>query len=67
MCQVSFGLKEGQMGSHVLKLNKVPLFVRKPVIINVLRSAVPKLALVPARRYNSDVMSSYVNVCAEFH
>ena len=55
------------MGTHVLKLNKVPLFSRKPVHINVSGSAVPKLALVPASRYNCDVKSSYINVCAMFH
>ena len=32
------------MVTHVLKLNKVPLFVKK-VNINVLGSAAPKLAL----------------------
>ena len=32
-----------------------PLVVRKPVNINVLRSATPQLALVPANRYNSDI------------
>ena len=41
-------------GAHDLKLKKVPLFVMKPVNINVLRSATPQLALVPANRYNSD-------------
>ena len=35
--------------------------------INVSRSAAPKLALVPACRYNCDVRWSYVNVCAKFH
>ena len=55
------------MGTHVLKLNKVPLFPRRPVHINVSGSAVPKLALVPASRYNCDVKSSYINVCAKFH
>ena len=38
------------MGTHVLKLNKVPVFARKPVNINVSGSASPKLALVPASR-----------------
>ena len=36
------------MGAHVLKLNKGLLFARKPVTINVLWSAAPKLALEPA-------------------
>ena len=53
MCKVSFGLKEVQMGAHVLKLNKGLLFTRKPVDIIVSRSAAPKLALVS--RYNFDV------------
>ena len=55
MCQVSVTLKEVQMGSHVLKLNKVPFFARKPVNINVSGSASPKQALVPAYRSNCDV------------
>ena len=55
------------MGALVLKLNKVPLFARKPVHINVSGSAAPKLAFVPASRYNCDVALSYVNVCAKFH
>ena len=55
------------MGTHVLKLNKVPLFAQKPVNINVSASAAPKLALVPESRSNNDVKSSYVNVCSMFH
>ena len=43
------------MEAHVLKLNKVPLFCRKLVNINVSGSAAPKLALVSASRYNCDV------------
>ena len=51
------------MGAHDLNLNKVPhfrltrclIFARKPVNINVLRSAAPKLALVPTNRYFCDV------------
>ena len=39
------------MGAHDFKLKKV-LFAQTPVIINVLRSAAPKLALVPASCYN---------------
>ena len=39
----------------VLKLNKVTVFARKPVNINVSGSASPKLALVPASCYNCDV------------
>ena len=55
------------MGAHDFKLNKVPLFSRKPVNINVSLSAAPKLALVPAGRYYCDVSWSYHNVCAKFH
>ena len=54
------------MGAHDFKLNKVPPFSRKPVNINVSRSAVPKLALVPASRYYCDVNWSYNNVSAKF-
>ena len=43
------------MGAHDFKPNKVPLFARTPVDINVSMSAAPKLALVPASRYNCDV------------
>ena len=52
LCQVSFGLKEVQMGAHDFKLKKVPFPVLKKVNINVSRSAAPELALVPASRYN---------------
>ena len=55
------------MGAHDFKHNKVHLFARKPGNINVLRSAVPKIALVPANRYDCDIEWSYVNVCAKFH
>ena len=44
-----------QMGAHDFKLNKVPFSARKPVNLNVSRSAAPKLALVPASCYNCDV------------
>ena len=43
------------MGANVLKLNKGLLFAQTPVNINVLRSAAPKLALLPASGYNYDV------------
>ena len=56
------------MEYHALKLNKVPLFAknnnkyhkvprfaRKPGNINVLRSAAPKVALVPGNRYDCDI------------
>ena len=39
---------------------------RKPMNINVSRSAAPNLTLVPASRYNCDVSKSYVNICAKF-
>ena len=53
--QVSLGLKEVQMGAHDFKLNKVPFFALKSVNINVSRYAAPKLALVPANRYDCDI------------
>ena len=46
------------MGAHDFKPNKVPLFSKKSVNINVSRYAAPKLALVPASRYNCDVKCS---------
>ena len=55
LCQISLGLKEVQNEAHDFKLKKVPLFARKSVNINALRSATPKLALVPANRYNCDI------------
>ena len=42
------------MGDHDFKLKKMPLFARIPMNINVLRSSTPKLALLPANRYNWD-------------
>ena len=41
------------MGAHDFKLNKVPLFSRKSVNINVSLSVAPKLALVPASRFTA--------------
>ena len=67
MCQVSLGLKEVQLGVNDFKLNNVPFPSLKSVNINVSRSAAPKLALVPASRYNSDVKDSNLNVCAKFY
>ena len=58
-------LKEVQMEVHDFELKKVPHFARKPVNINVLRSATPNLARVPANRYYFDVYYSYLNVCSE--
>ena len=55
------------MGAHDLKYNNVPFFARKTGNINTSLSASPKLALVPASRYNCDVTWPYHNVCAKFH
>ena len=55
------------MGTHDFKLIKVPFFARKPVNFNVSRSAVPKLALVPASCYMCHVKQSNLKVCAKFH
>ena len=46
MCQVSLELKEVQMGTLFLKLNKGPLFSQKLANINVSGSAAPILAFV---------------------
>ena len=66
MCQVSLGLKEVQMGDYDFENSKVPLFGRITGKINITMSAAPKLALVPAGRYNCDVNWAYHNVCAKF-
>ena len=55
------------MGAHDSKYNKVPLFARKTGNINTSMLAAPKLALMPANRYNCDVTWSYHNACAKFH
>ena len=55
------------MRAHGFKLNKVPLFSRKTVNINVSLSVASKLALVPASRYYCDVNWSYHNVFTKFH
>ena len=55
------------MGTHDLIYNKVHLFARKPGNINTSMSAAPKLALVPASRYDCDVTWSSHNACAKFH
>ena len=44
------------MENHVFKYNKVPIFAQKTGNINTLMFAVPKLAPVPANRYNCDVI-----------
>ena len=43
------------MGAQDYKLKKVHPFAQRPVDINVLRSAAPKLALVPASPYNCHI------------
>ena len=48
------------MGTHYFKYNNVPLFAQKPGNINTSMFAAPKLALVPASRYNCYV--KYNNV-----
>ena len=55
LCQVSLGLKEVQMGALDFKLKKVHPFAERPVSINVLRSSVPTLALVPASPYDCHI------------
>ena len=55
------------MGTNDFKLNKVPLFPKKTVNINVSIYAALKLVLVPASRYNCDVNWLYHNVCVKFH
>ena len=49
------------MGAPDFKLNKVPFSAQKLVYINVLLSAAPKLALVPAGRYNCNEKGSNHN------
>ena len=48
-------IERGSDGAHVFKLNKGLLFAQKRANIDVSRSTVPKLDLVPARRYNCGV------------
>ena len=67
MCQVSLRLKEVQMGTHDFKYNKVPFVCSKNREYQYFDVCCPKLALVPASRYNCDVTYSYHNVCAKFH
>ena len=43
------------MGAHDFQLNKMPFFALKSVNINVSLYAAPKLALVPANRYECDI------------
>ena len=67
LCQVSLGLKEIQMWALDFKLYNVPCFARKPLNFNVLRSAAPILALVPASCYIRDVKQFNLKVCAKFN
>ena len=55
------------MEAHDFKLNKVPFPALTSLNINVSRSAAPKLALVPASRYNCNVNESNLNVRVKFH
>ena len=55
------------MGTYDFENNKVPIFGRKTGNINTSMSAAPKLAIVPASRYNCYVNWSYHNVCAKVH
>ena len=54
------------MGAHDFKLKKVHLFAKRPVNINVLRSAAPKLALVPANRYNCHIYNHMLKSVPSF-
>ena len=60
-------IERGSMGDHDLKLKKGHLYAQRPVNINFLSSADPKLALVPASRYDCHIKELYLNVCAKFH
>ena len=55
------------MGTNDFKYNKLPFLARKTVNINTSMFAAPKLALVPASRYNCNVTWSYHNACAKFY
>ena len=55
------------MGTNDFKYFKVPFFARKTGNIISSMFAAPKLALVPASRYNCDVTCSYHNACAKFY
>ena len=55
------------MGAHDFKLNKVPFPALKSVNINVSRFAAPKLALLPAKRFDCNIESSYAIVCTKFY
>ena len=55
-----------QMGPMTSNLTRCLIFARQPVNITVLRSAAPKLALVPANRYFCDVNKSNLNFFFKF-
>ena len=55
------------MGTNDFKYNKVHFFARETGNINISMFAAPKLALVPASRYNCDVTWSYHNAWAKFY
>ena len=48
-------IERGSDGAHDFKLNKVLFPTLKSVNINVSRFAAPKLALLPAKRYDCDI------------
>ena len=50
-------IERGSDWAHVFKLIKILLFAKTPVNVNISRSAIPKLVLVPASHYNCDVKS----------
>ena len=50
-----------------LNITMCHFWLKKIGNINTSMFASPKLALVPAGRYNCDVTWSYHNVCAKFH
>ena len=43
-------IERGSDGAHVIKLNKVPLFAKKPMNINVSSYVAQNLVIVPASR-----------------
>ena len=48
VCRKTSSCAEVQIGAHVIKLNKVPVFVRNQVNIKVSRSADPKTSSFPS-------------------
>ena len=60
-------IERGSDGTNDFTYKKVPFFARKTGNINTSMFAAPKLALVPASRYNCDVTWSYHNACAKFY